>query len=49
MAGHLVDDYRETIYFLAFPIGEYTPQSGNPAGAARGRDAGRLPRLGGRC
>jgi DtxR family Mn-dependent transcriptional regulator len=23
--GHSVDDYLETIYFLAFPIGEYTP------------------------
>jgi Mn-dependent DtxR family transcriptional regulator len=26
--GHSVDDYLETIYFLAFPIGEYTPPSG---------------------
>ena len=25
--GHSVDDYLETIYFLAFPIGEYHPQS----------------------
>src|SRR5919201_1000063 len=25
MAGHSVDDYLETIYFLAFPIGEYRP------------------------
>jgi len=24
--GHSVDDYLETIYFLAFPIGEYTPR-----------------------
>ena len=24
-AGHSVDDYLETIYFLAFPIGEYRP------------------------
>jgi DtxR family Mn-dependent transcriptional regulator len=24
--GHSVDEYLETIYFLAFPIGEYTPQ-----------------------
>ncbi|MEI8105562.1 MAG: metal-dependent transcriptional regulator [Actinomycetes bacterium] len=24
--GHSVDDYLETIYFLAFPIGEYHPQ-----------------------
>ena len=27
MAGHSVDDYLETIYFLAFPIGEYSPHS----------------------
>ena len=25
---HSVDEYLETIYFLAFPIGEYSPQSG---------------------
>src|SRR5579862_2574110 len=25
--GHSVDEYLETIYFLAFPIGEYHPQS----------------------
>ena len=24
--GHSVDEYLETIYFLAFPIGEYHPQ-----------------------
>ena len=24
-AGHSVDEYLETIYFLAFPIGEYRP------------------------
>ena len=24
--GHSVDDYLETIYFLAFPIGEYRPR-----------------------
>jgi DtxR family Mn-dependent transcriptional regulator len=35
MAGHSVDDYLETIYFLAFPIGEYTPQSGNLPLASR--------------
>src|ERR1043166_9349323 len=29
MAGHSVDDSLETIYFLAFPIGEYTPPSGS--------------------
>jgi len=27
-AGHSVDEYLETIYFLAFPIGEYTPHGG---------------------
>src|SRR5919197_458823 len=26
-AGHSVDEYLETIYFLAFPIGEYRPVS----------------------
>lgn len=26
--GHSVDEYLETIYFLAFPIGEYRPLSG---------------------
>ena len=29
MAGHSVDDYLETIYFLAFPIGEYKPDPGS--------------------
>jgi DtxR family Mn-dependent transcriptional regulator len=29
--GHSVDEYLETIYFLAFPIGEYTPRSGSPS------------------
>jgi DtxR family Mn-dependent transcriptional regulator len=34
--GHSVDDYLETIYFLAFPIGEYRPQgSGTPPLASR--------------
>src|SRR5947207_8818967 len=34
--GHSVDEYLETIYFLAFPIGEYRPRStGNPTLAAR--------------
>src|SRR5881392_813797 len=34
--GHSVDEYLETIYFLAFPIGEYRPLStGNPTLAAR--------------
>lgn len=35
MAGHSIDDYLETIYFLAFPIGEYQPASGSSAIAAR--------------
>ena len=35
MAGHSTDDYLETIYFLAFPIGEYTPASGNQPLASR--------------
>jgi DtxR family Mn-dependent transcriptional regulator len=30
--GHSIDEYLETIYFLAFPIGEYRPRSsGSPA------------------
>lgn len=34
--GHSVDDYIETIYFLAFPVGEYRPATkGSPALAAR--------------
>jgi DtxR family Mn-dependent transcriptional regulator len=34
--GHSVDDYLETIYFLAFPIGEYRPVStGSPTLSAR--------------
>jgi DtxR family transcriptional regulator, Mn-dependent transcriptional regulator len=33
---HSVDDYLETIYFLAFPIGEYTPKgAGSPPLASR--------------
>ncbi len=36
MAGHSVDEYLETIYFLAFPIGEYRPLTGrSPTLAAR--------------
>ncbi len=35
MAGHSVDDYLETIYFLAFPIGEYQPATGSTTIAAR--------------
>jgi DtxR family transcriptional regulator, Mn-dependent transcriptional regulator len=34
--GHSIDEYLETIYFLAFPIGEYRPQtSGTPTLASR--------------
>jgi DtxR family Mn-dependent transcriptional regulator len=34
--GHSVDEYLETIYFLAFPIGEYRPlATGSPTLAAR--------------
>src|SRR4051794_11941566 len=34
--GHSVDDYLETIYFLAFPIGEYMPATtGSPTLASR--------------
>ena len=33
--GHSVDEYLETIYFLAFPIGEYRPSAGSTAIAAR--------------
>jgi DtxR family transcriptional regulator, Mn-dependent transcriptional regulator len=35
MAGHSVDEYLETIYFLAFPIGEYRPATGTTAIASR--------------
>ena len=34
--GHGVDEYLETIYFLAFPIGEYQPaRAGSPTLASR--------------
>ncbi len=34
--GHSIDEYLETIYFLAFPIGEYRPlSSGSPTLASR--------------
>jgi Mn-dependent DtxR family transcriptional regulator len=34
--GHSVDEYLETIYFLAFPIGEYRPTvTGSPTLASR--------------
>jgi DtxR family Mn-dependent transcriptional regulator len=32
---HSVDEYLETIYFLAFPIGEYRPATGSQAIGAR--------------
>jgi DtxR family Mn-dependent transcriptional regulator len=35
VAGHSVDEYLETIYFLAFPIGEYRPTTGSTAIASR--------------
>jgi len=33
--GHSIDEYLETIYFLAFPIGEYRPSTGSTAIASR--------------
>jgi DtxR family Mn-dependent transcriptional regulator len=38
--GHSVDDYIETIYFLAFPVGEYRPAAakGSPTLAVRVAD-----------
>jgi Mn-dependent DtxR family transcriptional regulator len=33
--GHSIDEYLETIYFLAFPIGEYTPHAGSLPLASR--------------
>ena len=37
--GHSVDDYIETIYFLAFPVGEYRPAAkGAPTLAVRVAD-----------
>ena len=33
--GHSVDEYLETIYFLAFPIGEYRPATSTAAIASR--------------
>jgi DtxR family Mn-dependent transcriptional regulator len=39
MAGHSIDTYLETIYFLAFPIGEYGPVvRDSPAVASRVAD-----------
>jgi DtxR family Mn-dependent transcriptional regulator len=37
--GHSIDEYLETIYFLAFPIGEYRPETkGSPTLAVRVAD-----------
>ena len=45
--GHSVDEYLETIYFLAFPIGEYRPVDRLDGDrVARRRDARRLARVG---
>ncbi len=32
--GHSVDEYLETIYFLAYPIGEYRPSTGSTGSTA---------------
>src|SRR5215204_6978435 len=32
--GHSIDEYLETIYFLAFPIGEYRPDPNSSAAIA---------------
>jgi DtxR family Mn-dependent transcriptional regulator len=34
VAGHSVDEYLETIYFLAFPVGEYRPDPGGTVAIA---------------
>jgi DtxR family Mn-dependent transcriptional regulator len=39
MANHGVDDYLETIYFLAFPIGEYRPAGSRDTQAIASRVA----------
>ena len=37
--GHSIDEYLETIYFLAFPVGEYRPATkGSPTLSARVAD-----------
>jgi DtxR family Mn-dependent transcriptional regulator len=38
-ASHGIDDYLETIYFLAFPIGEYRPAGGGTTQAIASRVA----------
>src|SRR5690349_19958552 len=43
--GHSVDEYLETIYYLAFPIGEYRPLgSGEPTLASRVAEMLGVPR-----
>jgi len=37
--GHSVDEYLETIYFLAFPIGEYRPAGGSETATIASRVA----------
>ena len=37
--SHSVDEYLETIYFLAFPIGEYRPATATPTNAIASRVA----------
>src|SRR5437016_8303393 len=39
MASHGVDEYLETIYFLAFPIGEYRPAGSRTSQAIASRVA----------
>ena len=39
MASHGIDDYLETIYFLAFPIGEYRPAGSGTTQAIAARVA----------
>src|SRR6476661_4050073 len=42
---HSIDEYLETIYFLAFPIGEYTPRgAGSPPLASRVAEMLHVPR-----
>jgi DtxR family Mn-dependent transcriptional regulator len=42
--GHSVDEYLETIYFLAFPVGEYRPATGADAIASRVAEMLRISR-----
>ena len=43
--GHSVDEYLETIYFLAFPIGEYRPAAGSIPGGAPTPTSATTPRV----